>query len=57
MPTETAFTVHHSCGHDQRHDLSSKPCAERVGFARLLAWTPCGDCSHSADDDVRSHDS
>jgi hypothetical protein len=48
MSNETAFSVHHSCGHDRLHDLSSKPALERAGFARLLAWTPCDDCSLGA---------
>jgi hypothetical protein len=45
MSEQTVFSVHHSCGHDRRHDLSAKPEVERAGFARLLAWTPCDDCS------------
>ena len=45
MSEQTVFSVHHSCGHDRRHDLSANPAVERAGFARLLAWTPCDDCS------------
>ena len=45
MSEQTVFSVHHTCGHDRRHDLSAKPAIERAGFARLLAWTPCDDCS------------
>ena len=50
MPDQTVFIVVHTCGHNRSHDLSAKPPAERVGFARLLAWTPCDNCSRSADD-------
>ena len=50
MPDKTVFTVIHNCGHNRNHDLSAKPPAERAGFARLLAWTPCDNCSRSADD-------
>ncbi len=50
MPDKTVFTVVHTCGHNRSHDLSAKPAAERVGFARLLAWTPCDKCSGSAED-------
>lgn len=45
MGGKAAFTVVHSCGHSWSHDLSAKPGAERSGFARLLAWTPCDKCS------------
>lgn len=45
MGDKAAFTVAHSCGHSWSHDLSAKPAAERSGFARLLAWTPCDSCS------------
>ena len=41
---ETTFTVTHSCGHDETHDLSARPAAERHGFARLLALLPCSAC-------------
>lgn len=50
MPDQTVFTVVHTCGHNRSHDLSGKPRAERAGFARLLAWTPCEDCSRPAED-------
>lgn len=45
MGDKAAFTVVHSCGHSWSHDLSAKLAAERSGFARLLAWTPCDKCS------------
>ena len=50
MPDTTVFTVVHSCGHNRSHDLSVKPAAERAGFARLLAWTPCDNCSRGPED-------
>jgi hypothetical protein len=50
MPDKTVFTVVHSCGHNRDHDLSVKPASERAGFARLLAWTPCDNCSRPAED-------
>jgi hypothetical protein len=50
MPDKTVFTVVHTCGHNRNHDLSAKPPAERAGFARLLAWTPCDSCSRPDED-------
>lgn len=52
MPDETVFAVVHSCGHSRNHDLSANPIAERAGFARLLAWTLCDNCSRPAADNT-----
>jgi hypothetical protein len=44
MAIETCYTVPHSCGHNQYHDLSTRPPSERAGFARWLASTTCTEC-------------
>jgi hypothetical protein len=48
MPEQTVFTVHHRCGHKQRHDLSAKAPTNRAGYARLLARTSCDRCCEQA---------
>jgi hypothetical protein len=44
VPVQTTWTVTHSCGHDQDHDLSSRRPSERAGFARWLGKKECSSC-------------
>ena len=48
MSVKTEWTVTHSCGHDQDHDLSAKKPADRAGLARWLATKDCTDCWRAA---------
>ena len=44
MPVKSIWTVDHSCGHEQDHDLSDKRPSERAGFVRWLEQKECSDC-------------
>ena len=48
MAVKTEWTVTHSCGHDQDHDLSAKKAADRAGLAHWLETRECTDCWRSS---------
>lgn len=48
MAIPTVFLVPHQCGHEESHDLSTKPVDERIGFAKWLAGRPCTACMPKA---------
>jgi hypothetical protein len=54
MPVQTTWTVAHSCGHGQDHDLSSRSPSDRAGFARWLAKKECSSCWRAGRDKADS---
>lgn len=46
---KTKFSVEHTCGHTQEHDLSAKPAGKRAGLATWLQEKPCWECGKSTD--------
>jgi hypothetical protein len=44
MSVRTVWSVKHSCGHDQDHDLGDRRPSERASFARWLEHKDCSDC-------------
>jgi len=44
MAVATEWTITHSCGHEQDHDLSAKKPADRAGLAHWLEKRECTDC-------------
>src|SRR5262249_5128827 len=54
MAVKTTWTVRHSCGHEQHHDLSDKRPSERAGYARWLVQKECSDCWRASKDKVRA---
>lgn len=48
MSIATQFTITHSCGHQQDHDLSQLPAGKRLGRVSWLESKPCIDCFKKA---------
>ncbi|MFW0119830.1 hypothetical protein ACN08Y_07945 [Rothia sp. P5764] len=44
MAIPTHYSITHSCGHKQEHDLSKKPAGKRKGFANWLSGNICSRC-------------
>ena len=56
MAVKTTWTVTHSCGHSQDHDLSDKRPSERAGFARWLAGKEGSACWRASRDKENNKD-
>lgn len=50
MAVKTHWSIHHSCGHEQEHDLSAKRADERAGYAKWLGGRDCTDCWRATHD-------
>ena len=56
VAVKSIWTVDHSCGHRQDHDLSEKRISERAGFARWLEQRECSDCWQAKRDHQNAND-